>query len=133
MSTLIVAAALAIVFIVSLIILIMTTEAAPLRMRAMKRASITVLILGAFALSTACSTTQSGTGTKGYSAGKQGGYVKRAMFTTAIKNREPIDKISKLGNDQRKRICRHLDHRGRGSAARRIRHRNRHRSGRQHL
>jgi len=102
MITLIVAAAPAIVLIVSLIILIMTTEAAPLRRRAMKRVSIAVLVLGAFVLGTACSTTQSATSTKGYSAGKQGGYVKRAIFTTAIKNREPIDKISKLRNDQRK-------------------------------
>ncbi len=97
MTTLSVAAASAIVFIVSLIILIMTTEAAPLRRRGMKRVSIAVLILGAFVLTTACSTTHSGTKAK-----KPVGYVKRAVFTTKIKNREPTNNIRKLGNDRQK-------------------------------
>ena len=97
MTTLIVAATLGIVFIVSLIILIMTTEAAPRRRLAMKRVFFAVITLGAFALSTACSTTHNGT-----SASKPPGYVKRAVFTTAIKKREPTNNISKLPNDQPK-------------------------------
>jgi hypothetical protein len=97
MTTLIVAAALAMVFIVSYIILIRTTKAAPLMWRAMKRVSPAVLIMGAFVLGTACSTTHRGT-----SAGKPVGYVKRAIFTTAIKNHEPTNKISKLRNDKQK-------------------------------
>ena len=102
MTTLIVAAALAIAFVVSLIILIMTTEAAPRRWLAMKRVSLAVLILGAFVLGSACSTTHKGTSAERYSAKKPDGYVKRATFTTAIKNREPTNKISKLRNDQKK-------------------------------
>jgi len=102
MNTLIVPAVLAIAFVVSLIILIMTTEAAPQRRLAMKRVSLAVLILGAFVLGTACSTTHKGTSAKGYSAGKPVGNVKRAIFTTAIKNREPTNNISKLRNDQQK-------------------------------
>ena len=95
MTNLIVAAALAIVCIVSLIILIRTTEAAPLRRRAMKRLSLGVLIiLGTFFLGTACSTTHSST--------KQAGYVKRGIFTTAIKNREPTNNIRKLRNNRQK-------------------------------
>jgi len=97
MTTLIVAATLGIVFIISLIILIMTTEAAPRRRLAMKRVSFAVIILGVFALGTACSTTHNGT-----SASKPPGYVKRAVFTTAVKKREPTNKISKLSNDHQK-------------------------------
>jgi hypothetical protein len=99
MTALIVAAALGIVFIVSLIIQNMTTEAAPRRRLAMKRVSLVVLILGAFVLNTACSTTHKGTST---SAQKPVGYVKRAIFTTAIKKREPTNNISELSNDQQK-------------------------------
>ena len=63
----------------------------------MKRVSLAVLILGAFVLNTACSTTHNGT-----SASKPPGYVKRAVFTTAIKKREPTNNISELSNDQQK-------------------------------
>jgi hypothetical protein len=97
MTVLIVAAVLGIVFIVSLIIQIMTTKAAPRRKFAMKRVSFAVLILGAFVLNTACSTTHKGT-----SAKKPVGYVKRAVFTTAIKKREPTNNIRELSNDQQK-------------------------------
>jgi hypothetical protein len=75
----------------------MTTEAAPLRRRAMKRVSLALLILGAFVLGTACSTTHSGTGAR-----KPVGYVKRAIFTTAVKNHEPTNNIRKLRNNQQK-------------------------------
>ena len=98
MTTLTVAAASAIGFIVSIIILVMTTEAALLRRRALKRLSIAVLILGAFVLGTACSTMHRGT----TRAKKPVGYVKRAVFTTKIKNREPTNNIRKLGNDRKK-------------------------------
>ena len=98
MTTLIVASALAIVFIVSLIFLITATEAAPLRRRAMKRLSLAVLIiLGTFVLGTACSTTHSGNSSR-----KQAGHVERAIFTTAIKNREPTNNIRKLRNNREK-------------------------------
>jgi hypothetical protein len=63
----------------------------------MKRVFFAVITLGAFALSTACSTTHNGT-----SASKPPGYVKRAVFTTAIKKREPTNNISELSNDQQK-------------------------------
>jgi len=102
MATLIIAAALVIGFIVSLIIQIMTTETASRRGLAMKRVSLVVLILGAFVLSTACSTTSSGTGTKRYSSKKPVGYVKRAIFTTKMKKREPTNNISELLNNQQK-------------------------------
>ncbi len=102
MTTLIVAAAPAIGFVVSLIILIMTTEAAPRKWLAMKRVSLAVLILGAFVLGTACSTTHKGTSAKQHSAKKPVGYVKRAIFTTAIKKREPTNNISKLPNNKQK-------------------------------
>jgi len=95
---LIVAAALGIGFIVSLAIQTMATKAAPRRRLAMQRVSFTVLILGAFALGTACSTTTH----KSTSAKKPVGYVKRAIFTTAIKKREPTNNISELSNDQQK-------------------------------
>jgi hypothetical protein len=102
MTTLITTTALAIVFIVSLIILIMTTEAAPRIRRAMKRESLAVLLLGTLVLSTGCLTTQSGRSTKSYSSGKTSGYVKRAIFATAIKDHEPVNKIRELRNDQQK-------------------------------
>ena len=100
MITLIVAAALVIVLFVSLIFQIMTTEAAPRRGRAIKRVSLAVLILGAFVLATACSTTNSGTSTKGYSFSKPVGYVKRAIFTTKIKKFEPANNIKALPNNK---------------------------------
>ena len=102
MTTLFTFIAMAAVFTVSLIILIMATEVAPRIRRAMKGESLGVLILGALVLSTACSTTQSGTRTKSYSTGNPAGYVKRSVFTTAIKNHEPINDIGKLRNDQQK-------------------------------
>jgi hypothetical protein len=102
MITLIIAEALVFVFIASLIILIMTTETAPRRRPAVKRVSLAVLILGAFVLVTACSAIHSGTGATGNSAKKPAGYVKRATFTTAIKNREPTNNISELHNHQQK-------------------------------
>ena len=102
MTTLFTFTAPAAVFTVSLIILIMATGVAPRIRRAMKGVSLGVLILGALVLSTACSTTQSGTSTKSYSAGNPAGYVKRSVFTTAIKNHEPINNIGKLRNDQQK-------------------------------
>jgi len=98
MTTLTVAAASAIGFIVSIIILIMTTETTLLRGRTLKRLSIAVLILGTFVLGTACSTTYLGT-TK---SGKPVGYVKRAVFTTKIKDREPTNNIKKLDNNRQK-------------------------------
>ena len=88
MTTLFTFTAPAAVFTVSLIILIMATGVAPRIRRAMKGVSLGVLILGALVLSTACSTTQSGTSTE--------------RFTTAIKNHEPINNIGKLRNDQQK-------------------------------
>ena len=68
----------------------------------MKRVSLAVLILGAFVLGTACSTTHQGTSAKKYRAKKPVASVERAIFTTAIKNREPTNNISKLHNDQQK-------------------------------
>jgi hypothetical protein len=99
MITFIVAAALSIVFIVSLI---MTTEAVPRRRLAMKRVSLAVLILGTFVLGTACSTTHKGTTASRYGGEKPVGYVKRAVFTTAIKKWKPTDNISELGNNKQK-------------------------------
>ena len=99
MITLIVAAALVIVFIVRSIFLIVTTEASPRRGRTM-RVSLAVLVLGAFVLATACSTTNNGTSTKGYSFSKPVGYVKRAIFTTKIKKFEPANNIKALPNNK---------------------------------
>jgi hypothetical protein len=56
-----------------------------------------LIILGTFVLGTACSTTHSGNSSR-----KQAGHVERAIFTTAIKNREPTNNISKLRNNREK-------------------------------
>ena len=101
MITLIVAAALVIVFIVRSIFLIVTTEASPRRGRTMKRVSLAVLVLGAFVLATACSTTHSGNSTSRYGYSKPVGYVKRAVFTTKIKKLEPTDNIKALPNNKK--------------------------------
>ena len=59
----------------------------------MKKVFLALLILG-----TACSTPLA----PKLISKKQAGYVKRASFTTAVKNREPRNKISVLRNDKQK-------------------------------
>ena len=112
MSTLIIDATLAIVFVVSLNILIVAAKTAPRRRHTMQRMPLVVFILGAIVFSSACSTSPKGTNakqynskqynTKQYNARKPVGYVKRAIFTTGIKDREPTNNIQKLPNNNQK-------------------------------
>ena len=106
------AAALANLFSVSLIALFRKTEASPRRRVTLKRVSLVAFILGAAVFTSACSTTPKGSSakqssakqysTKKYSATKSIGYVKRAIFTTAIHDREPTNNIQRLPNNQQK-------------------------------
>jgi hypothetical protein len=112
MSTLIVAAVLTIAFIVSLNTLIVTVEASPRRRFTMKKLPLAFFVLGGILFSSACSTPHKSEGAKQYKSNQyksgqsnsknSAGYVKRAVFTTAIKNREPTNDIRKLRNTQHK-------------------------------
>ena len=107
MNPSIAAAALVVLFVVSLIVLLRKTEASPRRRVTLKRVSLVAFILGAAVFTSACSTTPKGSSakqynTKKYSATKSTGYVKRALFTTAINNREPTNNIQRLPNNQQK-------------------------------